>query len=336
MKRIFSFLVLAVLCTSCDDGDLQEVSFEFNDSSAIACNISGEDEDFFIYKTTDQRALILQLSEKNFSNTITADTLSGVPIGFDLGLRNKLIYRVYSDNVSADNICSAIPPSLPIVTEERIASDGKVSITTTALKTFNETDGSSKIAQYRHTISFSDITFNVADGSQRNESLPTIIYDRSARSFAAFDGPTELNSCSDNPKLLYRNNNDQSLLLRLNDETVATLFSHTEGVKKAYFTNAQGTENSLTHLFYGSTATNPLNEAYFCNPVTPNYPTVQESWKAANGVVDESGIIEVLTEEINNGFKHTITLRNVTMEKGTQDFTLKSTFVLGIFTETTP
>lgn len=336
MKRFFSFLALAVLFTSCDDGDMQEVSFEFNDSSATACSISVNDDDFFIYKTTDQRAIILQLSEKNFSNTITVDTLGGIPIGFDLGLRNKLIYRVYSDNVSADNICSTFPPSLPIVTEERIATGGKVSITTTALKTFNETDGSSKIAQYRHTISFSDVTFNLEDGSQRNESLPTMIYDRPAQNFFAFDGLTEVNSCSDNPKLLYRNNNSQALLLRLNDATVATLFSHTEGTKREYFSNIEGAENALTHLFYGSTATNPLNEAYFCNPVTPNFPIVQESWKAANGVIDESGIIEVLTEQINNGYKHTITLRNVKMVKNSQDFLLKSTFVFGIFTETIP
>lgn len=340
MKRIFGFLVLAVLFAGCDDGDMQEVSFEFNDASALACNVSGEDKDFFIYKTTDQRALILQLSEKNFSNTVSLDTLNGAPIELDIDARNKLIYRVYSDNVNTSTICSAIPASYPIVTEERSATGGTISIVTTAIKSDITDQGATRITDYVHTMTFSDITFDLGDGIQRNETLPSITYTRKAPSVAVFDGLAGLKSCSNSPRLHFKlststvNNADpQAMLLRLSDAAIATLFTEETDVPKiAYF----DTENTLTHLYFGSTATNPLNDAYICSTETPAFPSVKDSWRAANGVENTSGIIEVVTTSTETGFKHTITFRNVKMVKGSQDYLLKSEFIFGEYTVTTP
>jgi len=343
MKRFFSFLALAVFFTACDDGDLEEVSFEFDENSAKACNVSGLDRDFFIYKTTDQRAILLQTSEKNFANTVTADTLNGLPITFTLDGANKLIYRVYSGNISSDDICSAIPPSSPVVTEERIASGGKVQVTTEVIKTFDDANGSSKITDYRHTIRFSDVTFDIGDGSQRNETLPAIIYQRQARSFTAFDTASELNPCTDvNPTVLYKytptqnTTESQALSLRLTDASSAILFATDQlDVPKQQPITLPETEggqaNTLTHQFFSRTDITPLTNAYFCSTGEPPVnPAVKDTWRGAVG-----GIIEVVTTQIDGGYKHTVTLRNIKMEKNsntlTQNFLLKSEFIFGSF-----
>lgn len=343
MKRFFSFLALAVLFTGCDDGDMQEVSFEFDESSAKPCNVSGDDNAFFIYKTTDQRAILLQLSEKNFASTVTADTLDGEPIRFTLDGANKLIYRVYSDNISSDDICSAIPPSSPVVTEERIAAGGKVQITTEVVKTFDDNDGSSTITDYRHTITFSDVTFNLGDGSQRNETLPAIIYQRRAPSFTDFATATEITPCTDvNPTVLYKytstqnTTESQALSLRLTAASSAILFATDQlDVSKQQTITLPETEggeaNTLTHQFFSRTDINPLTNAYFCGTGEPPVnPAVKDTWRGAVG-----GIIEVVTTQIDGGYKHTVTLRNIEMKKNlntlTQDFLLKSEFIFGAF-----
>ena len=340
MKRFFSFLALAVLFTSCDDGEMQEVSFEFDETSAKACNVSGLPSDFFIYKTTDQRAILLQVSEKNFPNTVTADTLGGAPISFQLTGANKLIYRVFSDNISNTDICSAIPPSSPVVTEERIAADGNVQITTEVVKSFSETDGSSTITDYRHTVKFSDVTFDIGDGIQRNETLPSIIYQRKADSFTAFDTATELIPCTDvNPTVLYKYSTtpnsptqSQALSLRLTDAASALLFATNElDVPKTQSITLPETEggqaNTLTHQFFSRTDINPLTNTYFCGAgVPPVNPAVKDTWRGAVG-----GIIEVVTTQIEGGYKHTVTLRNIKMAKLSQDFLLKSEFIFGSF-----
>lgn len=337
MKRFFGFLALAVLFSGCDDGDMEEVSFTFDDTSAKECNISGRAEDYFIYKTTDQRALILQLSEKNFANTVTADTLNGAPIELTIGAANKLIYRVYSDNVGTTTICSAIPPSSPIVTEERTATGGIAYIKTDVIKSDVKEDGSNSITDYTHTITFSDITFDLGDGIQRNESLPPMVYTRRAPTFIPFDLQTPLSKCPDSKKLLYRVNststsNSQAMKLELSDAAVAALFNNVTNTPKVqYLSNEEGAVNRLTHLFFASTATNPLNATYFCSTPTPTYPTVKYAWTG-----DAGAEIEVVTTEVDtNVFRHTITLKGVRMSKGpNQNFFLKTNFVFGSFDET--
>lgn len=337
MKRFFSFLILAVLFTSCDDGDMQEVSFDFDTTSASPCNISGDSNQFFIFKTTDHRALLFKLLERNFSNTVTQDTLNGQRIEVTLGDANKLIYRVYSGNISNSSICSIIPPSSPVVIEERIAAEGTAYIQTDAVKSDIKDDGSSSITDYRHTITFSDITFNLGDGSQRIQSLPAMVYTRRATSFIPFDLTTPLNRCT-NKNLIFRFNstqtsNSQAMVLELSDTAMAELFTDVLDVPKTqYLSNEEGSVNRLTHLFFRSTATNPLTTDYFCSTTTPDFPSVKDIWTG-----DVGAEIEVITTAVDTDTKrHTITLKGVRMMKGSQFFFLKTNFVFGSFDVTTP
>lgn len=340
MRQFFSFLALIVFFSSCDDGDLEQVTFEFDDSSADACNLSENPSNFFIYKATDKRAMLLKIGPKNFPNTLTQDTLNGNPIEINLSETNQLIYRVYSDEITSNTICTSIPPANPIVTEERIATGGTVYIRTEAIKTDIVEDGSNRISEYRHTVSFSDVTFRIENGEQRNESLPSMVYTRAAPRFLAFNNSNAVNTCGGNKNFLYRYNssdpkNAQALTLRLSDAAVAELFTQVLDTPKVYALNdAEGDENILSHIFYKNTTTNPLSESYFCAAELPIFPGVKDIWNGETGAQ-----IEVITTQVSpTTVRHTVTLKNVKMVKQSQFFFLKTNFVFGYIEEaiTTP
>ena len=334
MKRFLGFLVLSIFLVGCDDGDMQEVSFEFNETAAAPCNSTTGN--FFIYKTTDQRALILKLSENNFTNSVTTDSLEIGYIGLEIGATNQLIYRTYNDNVTATSLCplSGVPASYPVVTEERIAAGGKMFIRTTVIKSEENPEGATNITQYLHTISFSDITFNTPDGNQRNESLPTVTYRTEAPRFL-FDNLGSIKECADNGhKLLFRYANDQSMSLQLSEADAAYLFSNDISAPKVRYLNA---ENILTYRFFSRANINPLTEAYFCSATQPDLPAIKHLWAANSSVDENTGKIEVVTEQTDdNLYKHTITLKNVTMARNSQNFKLRRDFIFGSIETTVP
>ena len=329
MKRFFSFLVLAVLFTSCDDGDMQEVSFEFDETAAMSC--LSNTGSFFIYKTTDQRALILKLEERNFTKTLTADSLAnnGGVIVLPINATNQLIYRVYNDLVSPTTMCptNGIPASYPVVTEERNASGGNMTIRTTAIRSDEDANGATRITQYLHTITFSDITFTTADGVQRNESLPAITYRTVASNFS-YNTLSDIKTCAENNnRLLFRYVGNQAMSLELSEEDAAFLFSPDFSQPKVRYLNAT---NVLTYRFFSRPDLTPLTDAYFCSPTPPELPSVGYTWTGNNSVDTETGVIEVVTEETDDDvFTHTITLKNVTMARDQQSFKLGNNFIFG-------
>ena len=324
MKRFFMLLVLALGFAGCDDGDLEQVSFEFDDTDARACN-TGEN-DFFIFKTTDKRALMVVLDESLFPNEVSADNTT-TPITIN-NTSVKLIYRVYASAITDATVCSDIPASDPVVTEEYVAVAGQILINTTAIKTEVAEDGSTKITYYLHTLSFNDVTFDLGEGNQRNESLPQITYQTTAPTFQLFSANIEISNCEGDNSFLFKSNNEQSLILNLSDATAAALFSAEAGPKTQLF----DAENTLTYRFYDTTPTfNIVTEGYLCTSPTPEFPVVNNTWTAAPGVANVSGIIEVTTLPADDGFTHTITLRNVRMTKESLSFQLPTDYFFGEF-----
>ncbi|MNR61797.1 hypothetical protein D3C85_1836440 [compost metagenome] len=64
---------------------------------------------------------------------------------------------------------------------------------------------------------------------------------------------------------------------------------------------------------------------YFCQTTTPILPTVSEEWLGRTG-----GVIEVTTTTSGpNTFKHTIVLKNVTLEKDNSNFQLGNNYKYG-------
>lgn len=323
MKRFFAFLLLTVVLSSCDDGDLTEVSFEFDDTAALACNTTTSD--FFIYKTQDKRALIIQLPESNFLNLVTADfppQLATLPID---GSTVRLIYREYDDDVTSATLCSSVPASSPLVVKEQEALEGNITITTTAIKSLADSNGVTKITAYLHTLVFTDLKFDLGNGtSQINETFTQITYQTTATAFSNFAGLTNLSYCETDGPLLFKFDPKQALVLDINDTDAAYLFSSEPGPKSRLISD----DIKLTHLFF-NTATNSLSTAYFCDLPTPPTPVIIDTFTAENGITDTSGIIEVTTLDSDNGLKHTIVLKKIRLVKKSLKVQMADTFIFG-------
>jgi hypothetical protein len=138
MKSVLSLILVLLFLNSCDDGNINVISFDFSKAKAQSCNmgISGK---FFVFSKQDQRTFIIQTSELNFANEVTPE---GAPrIILINGTTDKVLYREYSDKITDGTICSAIPPVSPVVTKELLAVGGSIVITTTAVTSENATDG---------------------------------------------------------------------------------------------------------------------------------------------------------------------------------------------------
>lgn len=329
MKRFFTLLLLTIVLSSCDDGDLTQVSFEFNDTPATGCNNNVTDK-FFIFKTQDKRALIIQLPEINFQNRISADLTIPPELLTINGTNIRLIYREYSGIVDSNTLCSAVPASDPVVLKQQEAKEGKIKITTTAIKSEPDANGVTKITDYLHTLTFTDLKFDLGDGtSQINETFTQITYKTTATSFAVFTGLTGLFSCTNDKTFLFKYNPTQALTLDLSDADAAFLFSNEAGPK----TRLISSQNKLTHLFFNTTNAS-LSNTYFCANPTPAIPQITDAFTAENGVENVSGIIEVTSLASSNGFKHTIILKKVRLSKGSLKVEMGNEFVFGEF-ETT-
>lgn len=328
MKHFFAFLLLAVVFSSCDDGDLTQVSFEFDTTVAKPCNTNTGN--FFIYKTQDRRALIVQLPEENFQNRITADLATQPPALTINASSVRLIYREYSGTVTSTTICSAVPEANPTVVLEREATAGKITITTTALKSEPDANGATSITGYLHTLIFKDLKFGLGDeNSQINEAFTQVTYETSATAFTSFAGLTGVNSCENDPAFLFKYLDKQALVLDLSDADAAYLFSGDAGPKQRLISN----ETKLSHSFFDTT-TSFLTNSYFCTVPTPQTPVITSMFSAENGIESQSGIIEVTSLASNNGFKHTIILRKVRLAKGSLKVEMGDAFIFGEY-ETT-
>lgn len=326
MKHFFALILVVLVFSSCDDGDLTQVSFEFNDSRATACN-NNVTNDFFIYKTQDRRALIVQIPESNFKNEISADkTTPNLPLTIN-STSIRLIYREYSDVLTNKTICSAVPAANPIVVEEREATAGTIIITTTAIKSEPDANEATKITSYLHTLVFKDLVFDLGGGStQINQAFTQVTYETPATTFTSFAGLTPVFSCTNDITFLFKYLDKQALVLDLNDTDAAFLFSGEAGPKTRLLSNT----NKLTRLFFDTTV-NSLTNNYFCTNPLPETPPIIDFFAAENGVVGQSGIIEVTSLPSDIGFKHTIILKKVRLAKGTLKVELGNEYIFGTF-----
>lgn len=325
MKHFFALILVAVLFASCDDGDLTQVSFEFDDKAAGKCG-SGS-PDFFIYKIQDQRALIIQLPESSFKNEISADKITPtLPLAIN-GSSIRLIYREYSGEITSNTMCSTIPVSDPVVVNEREATEGTITITTTALKSEPDANGATKITGYLHTLVFKDLVFDLGGGNtQINEAFTQVTYETAATTFTSFAGISPVFSCENDITYLFKYLDKQAIVLDLSDADAAFLFSGEPGPK----TRLISSDNKLTRLFFDTTMST-LDNAYFCTTPLPETPPVIDTFTAENGIADQSGIIEVTSLPSDTGFKHTIILKKVRLVKGTLKVEMGNEYIFGVF-----
>jgi hypothetical protein len=262
---------------------------------------------------------LLEIPTSSFTNEPTE---IGTPTEITISGSNRVVYRFYNGTVAANNICETIPPATPSVTDQWTATGGTIQIITTAIKTTNTTDNSTRISGYNHNIIFKNITFTKANGTQVYETFPFGDYVTTTTSLPfGFDETTE--RCTANtPNLLYNYSGSEALTLDIDpsliDNTVTPLNSPRTGILGT-------TTNKLTYRLYAGL----IPTSYFCNTSIPTTPAISQEWNAIAGVSGISGIVEVTTTTNGTGFKHTIVLKKATLKKGNSDFSLGDSYIYG-------
>ncbi|MBG6185760.1 hypothetical protein [Flavobacterium sp. CAN_S2] len=308
MKRVLSLLVFSMFLNGCDDGDLIQEDINFEDVTAQKCTTNN-----IIYKLKDSEALIFEATGVTFPTETTSQELN-------ISSANRVIYRFYNGTVSASTICESIPPATPIVTGQWTATGGNIVINTTAVKTTNETDNSTKITGYNHNITFKNITFDKGTGTQVYETFAFGDYLISATPLPLAFNKT-LEQCPSS-KQLYDYNSSEALILDVDSALIVNEATPLNVPRTGLISD---TKNKLTYRLFSGLVTG----AYFCNTTFPATPAVTEEWIAVAGVANISGIVEVTTTAFGNGFKHTVVLKKVKMKKGNSDFILGDNYIYG-------
>ena len=317
MKRYISILFLTLFLNGCDDGNLNVDTIDFDDAAVQSCTNG------IIYKLNDNESMLLQMPEGSIIDEPTADPSK--PLQYNINNSTyKVIYRAYNGAVSTSNICDAIPPATPNVIEQWTATTGIIEIITTQNTTTNTTDNSTRITGYTHNIKFKNIIFSKPEGPQLYEIFDFGDYKTTVSSLNLNFQPSKANQCSSS-KQLYNYTTSSSITIdNIDADLIKNEVTPSGSPRTALISS---TTNKLT---YKTFTDGVLTESYFCNTTTPITPTVSQTWLGVDGVTNVSGIIEVITETNGpNAFKHTITLKKVTLKKGNSSFKLGDSFAFG-------
>ena len=156
MKNIFVLCIIALL-VSCNDGDLQIETIDFDSVGISNCESTVTTSSTIFFKINNKEALILELQSGILKNEVSSEVITSL-----VPSQSKLTYRVFSDNVSSNYFCDVIPTTTPSVIEEIESENGEVRITTTLAEGTTDT--------FEHTIQLSEITF-ISSTNQRITDL---------------------------------------------------------------------------------------------------------------------------------------------------------------------
>ena len=308
MKRILSLLAFTLLLNSCDDGNLTQENISFDAVPVQKCTTNQ-----LLYKLKGSESLIFETTNITFPTETTSQEIN-------ISSSNRIIYRFYDNAVTAATICETIPPASPIVTDQWIATGGKIVINTTAIKTVKDTDNSSRIIGYNQNITFKNITFNKANGTQVYETFNFGDYILNTTALP-FGFTQVLKQCS-NSKQLYDKNSNEALILDIDPSLIVNVATPLNTPRTGLISD---TKNKLTYRLFSGL----LTDDYFCNTTYPTTPAVSEEWIAVPGVANTSGVVEVTTTVFGNGFKHTVVIKKAKMKKGNSDFLLGDNYIYG-------
>ena len=312
-------MLFAMLLNGCDDGDLTVETFDF-DSVAIA-NCPESETTELLYKLKGQESLLLQIPKDKLKNEIT-----GTDQPLELNIDNisiKLAYRAYDGTVTSANICDAIRPVSPNITNEWYATGGKlIIITKPAYNPAIPPENGSRITGYSHNIRLSNVTYSKPTGTQISDPMFTFgdfttkLKDTETLTLV-FDESAEI--CSES-KQIYNINGSESLVIDAIDPALIANTPTTPGNPRIGNISPTAGNKVTFRVYSNGTITEANAKDYFCKTPTPNTPSVRETWIA------ESGTIQVETSTFGANFKHIITLRDVKLVKGNVSFILGNNF----------
>lgn len=143
MKKYMA-LVLFTIFLSCDDGDLEIETLDFDSVTNVqSCGGVSVTASNVLFKIDGDEALILELPSGAIKNEATTEDIE-----ININESASIIYRIFSGTVSSDYFCNDVPPVEPVVTQEIVAQDGVVFISTSAIDSVT----------FEHTIRLSGVS----------------------------------------------------------------------------------------------------------------------------------------------------------------------------------
>lgn len=322
MKKIVSIILFAFLLNGCDDGNISVESIEFQDILPSNCT-DNNSPNSLIFKLKEKEALLLYLPKTVFAGEPSVGTPLE-PKRYNIDLTTyRVIYRAYNGKVTQNNMCDVIPPATPNVIEEWVATSGVIEVTTTAKKPDADENNATKITGYTYSIIFKDITFNKPSGPQTYQSFPFGDYSVTVPDLPLTFVPSNAKQCPVSKQVYNYNQNAALTIDNIDSDLIVNEVTPLNQPRTRLINDT--TNKLLYRVFVGA----PITNDYFCQTTPPSSSTVTQTWAGKNGIAGSSGIIEVSTTTNGNNFAHTITLKNVSLQKGNNEFRLGNSFVLG-------
>ena len=151
MKKCLG-IVLCSLLFSCNDGDLEIETLDFDSVTNIQnCGELSVASANVLFKINADEALIVELPSGALKNEVTTED-----IAVNVNESGSVIYRIFSGDVSSSYFCDNVPPVDPVVLEEITAADGIIYITTRAKDSIT----------FEHNIRLSDISLITGNNSR--------------------------------------------------------------------------------------------------------------------------------------------------------------------------
>ncbi|MEN8124050.1 MAG: hypothetical protein ABFR32_02895 [Bacteroidota bacterium] len=154
MKKLFLLLFL-FFTFSCDDGDFNISSFEFEDTVNMCIT-----DIYTLYRLSDnghKEALIVTLTDDQIKNSIEPV----LPVNVTETGTYTVTDRIFNDEVTKSYFCSIIPPTTPKVTKDWRGVSGTIEVINKAVLDENEID----TIAYEHVIILHDVVLKSGEES---------------------------------------------------------------------------------------------------------------------------------------------------------------------------
>jgi hypothetical protein len=130
MRKLFFFCLIALVITSCDDGDIITVELEFDQELSLCGDTESDNYVVYDTKTDPNESLTLLFPSNSSTDQIFNPNTTPYTSDFNISSSVRFNYRTYNGDPSG-LICEEIPDSDVSITQDYEASGGTVMTETT-------------------------------------------------------------------------------------------------------------------------------------------------------------------------------------------------------------
>ncbi|NRA91871.1 MAG: hypothetical protein HRU26_04150 [Psychroserpens sp.] len=133
MKKLFFLICLGFMVTTCDDGDIINVTLDFEDTFS-QCG------DLVLFKINESTSetLSIQLPNLTLATILTVDENNIYDETFPLGSTNVFNYRSYGTVPTSNIFCNDVPPANLQIDRNEVSLGGEVRILTELIEDDND------------------------------------------------------------------------------------------------------------------------------------------------------------------------------------------------------